>query len=326
MIIWGGENNAGTVFFADGARYNLATDIWTRISAPPSGFAGRYGNAAVWTGSKLLIWGGQGAAGALADGAAYDPASDSWTLFSASPLSARFPAYGFSTTTSELIVWGSAGELSLNDGAVYRPLGNLWGTMPASPLAPRGAVAFSWTGTQFMIFGGASGTSFMNDGARYNPVSLTWTPLDAPPLGYVSRVWFGQSVVNGGLILVGGLTAGFTPVADGIAYDASGAAQLVPAIPSSVLTTPERQYFQAWCDGVDRCWFWSGVQISGSSSAVFPGGAVYSLSSKTWSSMTTVGEPSPRAQAMTVWTGKSALVWSGANTSTELTDGAVFTP
>src|SRR5579883_254301 len=38
----------------------------------------RYNASAVWTGSNMLVWGGQDDNGALGDGASYDPVKDSW--------------------------------------------------------------------------------------------------------------------------------------------------------------------------------------------------------------------------------------------------------
>ena len=42
----------------------------------------RYGNAAVWTSTRMLIWGGRNNNGILNDGALYDPATDTWATLS----------------------------------------------------------------------------------------------------------------------------------------------------------------------------------------------------------------------------------------------------
>ena len=59
----------------------------------------RYGARAVWTGSRLVVWGGASAAGGedpppLADGAAYDPAENRWTKMAAAPLGGRIAPLG----------------------------------------------------------------------------------------------------------------------------------------------------------------------------------------------------------------------------------------
>lgn len=331
MLIWGGRNTAGTALYGDGARYDLATDTWSPMAPPPTGFAARSNHGTAWTGSKMVVWGGSGSTGSLADGAIYDPSKDSWKLMRASPLTARFPNAAYATTTGDVLLWGNASiDGTVGDGAAYTPVTDAWTAMPSFPLAARNAPVFQWTGTQLMVWGGGTPTTTLSDGARYNPVSGSWTKLDSPPLGFMSRVFPGQCTVNGGLIFVGGISpAGPTYLADGLYFDAAGAVQVVAPIPSSVLSIPARDLMQAWCDGADRCWFWSGGQLdmfTGTSASVLPGGASYSLSSKTWSSMTLIGEPVARAYGSAVWTGKSAIVWGGSNPTGEFADGAVFTP
>jgi N-acetylneuraminic acid mutarotase len=331
MIIWGGQNNAGTAYYGDGARYDLASDTWTPIGAPPSGFSGRSDQGCAWTGSKMVVWGGTNASGSVTDGASYDLGTDTWKTIATSPLSARFPEAAYASTTGDVLFWGSKSlDKTLNDGAAYTPVTDRWTAMSASPLVARGLPAFQWTGTQLIVWGGIASTTTLSDGARYNPVSGSWTKLGDPPLGFTSRVFFGQSTIKGGLIFVGGISpAGPSYLADGLYFDATGTASAVPAIPSSVLATPARDIQQAWSDGTDRCWFWSGGQLdffTGSSASVLAGGAMYTLSTNTWSSMTSVGEPSARGFAQVVWTGKSAIVWGGASSTTEFADGAIFTP
>lgn len=59
MVVWGGVNDgqgSGNRFIGTGARYNPATDIWTKITAkgaPPARLT-----SAVWTGDGLLTFGG----------------------------------------------------------------------------------------------------------------------------------------------------------------------------------------------------------------------------------------------------------------------------
>ncbi len=54
MIVWGG--GSGTDY---GARYNLATDTWTPTSQGTNCPFGRTEHAAVWTGTEMIIWGGE---------------------------------------------------------------------------------------------------------------------------------------------------------------------------------------------------------------------------------------------------------------------------
>src|SRR5260221_769937 len=61
MLIWGGEgrNVAGAIASTlnDGAQFDPATNSWSAIasSGAPSR---RYFHSAIWTGSRMIVWGG----------------------------------------------------------------------------------------------------------------------------------------------------------------------------------------------------------------------------------------------------------------------------
>lgn len=327
MIVWGGSDDASSTFFADGAKYNPLTDTWTKIAPPPSGFIGRNESAIVWTGTRMIVWGGQNGPGPVGDGAAYDPSTDTWTMLEASPLTARMPAYGYASTTGDFFVWGVVdGAGTLKDGAAFHVPSGHWTTMPTSPLSARTYVNFGWVGSRFIVFGGSNGSSFLSDGAMYNPFLSSWNVLGVAPVGYVPRIWSGQASVAGGLIVLGGYDATGVTLGDGIYFDGAGVPKLVPAVPASTLTDPARVFPETWCDAANRCWYWSGGKIVGGTPTILPGGAMFTLSTSTWSAMTSVGEPVPRATASVVWTGTSAIVWGGRSGTTALADGGIFTP
>ena len=76
MIVWGGHEDIE--FLETGARFNVAANAWTptTLSNVP---AHRMGHCAVWTGSEMIVWGGQASPDRLArDGARYNPAADEW--------------------------------------------------------------------------------------------------------------------------------------------------------------------------------------------------------------------------------------------------------
>jgi len=72
MIIWGGTDNFNGTYFNTGGRYNPSTDSWivtTTTGAPDP----RYQHTAVWTDSKMIVWGGRDASGELKTGGRYFP-------------------------------------------------------------------------------------------------------------------------------------------------------------------------------------------------------------------------------------------------------------
>jgi N-acetylneuraminic acid mutarotase len=87
MLIWGGSHRNGddevNQVTRRGWAYNPATDSWRSLSTTGAP-AARFFHTAVWTGSRLVVWGGgdQGGDGNPArhfdDGGVYDPVADRW--------------------------------------------------------------------------------------------------------------------------------------------------------------------------------------------------------------------------------------------------------
>ena len=162
MLVWGGSSEAaeGGKYFDDGAVYSPATNDWTAMAPYPqtreSGARDTF--SSVWTGEKMLVWGGYSRSEDCNpcnhdDGAAYDLSSDTWTLMSPAPLSGR-GAHRAVWTGREMVVWGGFNTTEQNDGATYNPESDTWAQLPESPLLPRQGQAMVWTGEQVVIWGG----------------------------------------------------------------------------------------------------------------------------------------------------------------------------
>ena len=213
MIVWGGEDatNAET---KTGARYNPSTDSWlpTATTRAP---LGREGHTALWTGSEMIVWGGNRAATYLNTGGRYNPSSDSWI---AATTTGAPNARGLHTavwTGSQMVVWGGwNGTSPLNNGGRYDPVTNNWTNTSAinAPVARFRHTAV-WAGNEMIIWGGTdtvNGTYF-NTGGRYNPSTDNWvatTTTDAPDgrqlhtavwIGTEMIVWGGQGTGNSNL-------------------------------------------------------------------------------------------------------------------------------
>ena len=59
MIVWGGQDGWGGPILNTGGRYNPSTDSWTATSTTNAP-EGRIDHTAVWTGSQMIVWGGDG--------------------------------------------------------------------------------------------------------------------------------------------------------------------------------------------------------------------------------------------------------------------------
>lgn len=129
LVVWGGaRDGVGTsAVVNDGGAFDPVAGTWRPVSTrgAPSP---RELHAAVWTGTRMIVWGGRDAPDVsgvpLDDGAAWDPASDTWTpLPTAGAPTARVAPIA-AWTGRAMVVWGGAdgdGRPTSDAGAVYTP-------------------------------------------------------------------------------------------------------------------------------------------------------------------------------------------------------------
>ena len=100
---------------------SAAQEAWTPTSLTNAPTA-RIAHTAVWTGSKMIVWGGLQDYYGLNTGGIYDPTTDTWTATSTTNAPAGRYYHTAVWTGSRMIVWGgySAGT-GLNTGGVYDP-------------------------------------------------------------------------------------------------------------------------------------------------------------------------------------------------------------
>src|SRR5438874_8427705 len=113
MIVWGGEISTG--FTSTGGRYDPAANAWTptsTVGAPE----GRYANALVWTGSKMIVWGGAkldtSGFTLFRTGGIYDPVANSWTATSLTNAPTGRLFFASAWTGSALVLWGGCTDSS----------------------------------------------------------------------------------------------------------------------------------------------------------------------------------------------------------------------
>src|SRR5438552_1949369 len=101
-------------------------DTWTATAGPPEG---REFHTAVWTGSEMIVWGGQ--TGSFIDfntGGRYNPSTDSWTATNVANAPDARTSHTAVWTGNEMIVWGGLDEnfVELNTGGRYNPDTDSW--------------------------------------------------------------------------------------------------------------------------------------------------------------------------------------------------------
>jgi len=125
---------------------------------------GRQYHTAVWTGTEMIVWGGETASGFSTNtGGRYNPVTDTWIATSTSgdvPVSRiHFSAVW---TGSEMIVWGgwsgqSGVNQTYNDGGRYNPVSDSWvaTSTVGAPTVRYGHKAV-WTGNEMIVWGGTT--------------------------------------------------------------------------------------------------------------------------------------------------------------------------
>ncbi len=154
VLLWGGEGASGSL--ADGARLALSSGVpttWSAISVTGAPSA-RSGHAAVWTGSKLIVWGGIQGGSHQATGGIYDPGTDSWATITTTEAPSAREKHAAVWTGSEMVVIGGEGlSGSLADSHAYNPTSDSWRSLSGSTGARNRSTAV-WSGSQVLIFGG----------------------------------------------------------------------------------------------------------------------------------------------------------------------------
>jgi len=209
MLVWGGSSQAAclpTTVCGDGGSYDPSTDTWqalSRTGAPSP----RSSHTATWTGTQMLVWGGQGPDRAvLGDGARYDPATDTWRPISGVAAPSARGGHLAVWTGAELLIWGGGtGTGPRGDGAAYNPTTDTWRRLPVAGAPPsRTEQTGVWTGGALLVWGRAlDGGELVSDGDQYDPLTDQWTPLaddgaPSPRIGHTAVSTGTEMLVWGG--------------------------------------------------------------------------------------------------------------------------------
>jgi hypothetical protein len=172
LIVWGGDGAASEL--GDGAELSFdaggAPLPWQTV-ATENAPSPRSGHTAVWTGGKMIVWGGRQGSTILGNGAEYNPATGVWTSLPATGApSSRHGHLAVWTGTEMVIQGGETASGAVASGAAYEPGTAQWRTLEngGSPLARTGAASV-WTGTELILFGGRSNGQLVGSLQRLVP-------------------------------------------------------------------------------------------------------------------------------------------------------------
>ena len=323
MLMWGGHYfNGSHHYLNNGLRFDPQFNTWRGITLTGAPIA-RGKHTAVWTGTKMIIWGGHyndGTDHFLRDGAMYDPGAGTWSAINPVGAPSARSEHTANWTGTKMIVWGGrfndGTDHFLNDGAVFDPVANTWSPLPftGAPTARCEHTAV-WSGKEMIIWGGRSQNGnariYPSDGASYDTTS-GWkaiSTIGAPVTrARHTAVWTGDQ-----MLIWGGDHAGDGNV--GGCYDL--AADRWTPMNTNGAPSPRTGHTAVWTGTQMVVW-------GGGDNDPYTDGARYNPAGNSWSPSSTVAAPAARAGHAAVWTGTAMLVWGGGWTADPNSSGTYY--
>ncbi len=317
FIVWGGSVVGDPNVAGDGAAYDPVADTWSTISSVNAPSA-RHSHIAVWTGSKMIVWGGYSTQFENS-GALYDPATDSWSPMSLSGAPAGRVQPSFVWTGDRLVIHGGLQNMSpFGDGAAYDPTTDSWTALPAGgPSARLAHSVVEASDGSLLYFGGTNLFDWLGDGSILSPGGA-WSVM--PSAGAPTLRESHTALWTGNLMIVWGGWNGADFKNDGGLFD--------PArgwiTPTALVDAPEpRSEGAALWTGVSM-FVWGGC---GGDACVkyFNDGALYipGEDGGSWGTLPAAGAPSKRREVAAALADKRAILWGGrAANGTFLGNGA----
>jgi N-acetylneuraminic acid mutarotase len=325
----GAEDEVPEVIAVPSAKYVLpeildpngcTDDTWTDTSTANAP-SGRINHTAVWTGSEMIVWGGEAGFGNyLNTGGRYDPSTDSWAATSTTNAPSPRSSHTAIWTGNEMIIWGgNPGTGYLNTGGKYDPSTDSW-IATSTTNAPTARLSHTavWTGSEMIVWGGdGNNATILNTGGRYNPDADSWTvtsTTNAPSARVLhTAVWTGNEMIVWGGVDANFLNTGgrYHPITDSW-------------IPTSTAGAPSGRYnYTAVWTGSEMI-IWGGTDNFNRLNT----GGRYNPITDSWAATSTSSAPSGRQLHTAVWTGSEMIVWGGLlNARTDLnTSDRDFTP
>ncbi len=320
-----GSKNAFT-YFSPGDWFTTST------TSAPSGWMG---HTAVWTGSRMLVWGGNttydvGSGNTPTNtGGLYSPVTDSWTSISTTNAASARAWHGAVWTGTKMVVWGGFNRTTdtyLNTGGIYDLATDTWtatsvgANVPAAKWTHWYGVPMKWTGSKVLIWGGyemvgPGSMTLVNTGALFDPTTNQWSVMSTT--GAPAARMYHTAVWTGSVMLIWGGYAD-TYLNTGGKYDP--ATNTWTAITTTGAPTARVYHVGIWANA--RLLIWGG-QGSGT---VLNDGKIYNPATDAWNAISSTNAPSARSGAIGLAVGARSFIWGGSDgvSGTFLNTGSIY--
>lgn len=304
FIMSGMINNQQLLRFYEGVAGNTWLPTATRLNIDPGE---RADHSAIWTGSRMIVWGGRNDAGVLKSGCWYDPGENVWRPINGSNAPAARASHSCVWTGDLMVIWGGDnGTAHLNTGGIYYLGNDSWNStsMTGAP-AGRNKHSTVWTGTEMIVWGGFDGAGTVNTGARFNPITNTWsamTTTNAPSarMGHTA-IWTGTEMIVWG----GSNATGLGFFNTGARYNP--ATDTWTTISTTNAPSARTDHIAAWMNPEMIIW-------SGGAGVATASGGRYNPSTNTWTAIVPPATVSPRTRAKAIRINNDIYIWGGKAT------------
>lgn len=282
-------------------------------------------HTAVWTGSKMIVWGGNGGPGKLVlnTGGVYDPAKQTWTPVSTNGAPSPRHSHQAVWADTKMIVWGGYSDGAIaTGGGMYDPETDTWTALTTTgEPTPRFRHSATWNGKAMIVYGGITANNMaIAQGASFDPATNTWTNL--PTSGQASARFNHTALWTGDRFLIWGGQNYVDWLWTGNSYNPTTNAWMGPT-PAANVPEGREQHTAFWIGSQMLVWGgWNGGQYLNS-------GGTYDPATSKWDATSIKGAPIGRVEHSAVWTGTTLVVWGGCGgTSCDVIydDGGTLTP
>ena len=206
MIVWGGlldpATSGGNGAADDGAALDPTTGIWTML--PPAPITGRVSPAVAWTGTEMVIWGGDTSPGLegqdVRDGAAFDPARRVWRKLAAAPLPQGSLDWALWTGRELLVTTYPEAPGAAVVTSAYEPSSDTWTTPAATSTLALFTTSPIQVGTGILVYGprlDETPNKAETIGQLYDPVVRSWGLVagEPPSRSLTGAVWTDREAI-----------------------------------------------------------------------------------------------------------------------------------
>ncbi len=310
VFFWGGQDADGNAL-DNGAIYDPSTDTWTFIPTDPGAPTPRMMASAVWTGTKVIVFGGTDAMGnPLRDGAVYNPGMNQWTPLPLAPMAGRRSSPYSYWDGTRAIFWAGLATPTLGVAKADRFDQTMRWSSSTNAGDP-GAITFptvGFDGPTLYVLGGMINNVRQDKVYSYNASTDTWTSLGQS--GLTPRTG-GFGIWEGSRFVVWGGRDDNGLCGDGAYLSANKWTPLsTDAAPTPRMITLRRS---GWTFEIRPGLIGLlGGQISAAlTGGLATDGATYDVDTSVWTAI--AGWPSMEAHdyGMGVWTGAEFVLWGG---------------